>query len=200
MQASKQTVPHFYLQTSVNADAMAARRAASDKKIAWDAFFVRAAAVALGKFERMGTSFDSDHLVPRGTDAVGVAVDVEGDLFVVPIAGAAAKSVEQVSEEIRAAVEKIRAGDPQARSLRPANLTVTNLGVANVETFVPIINPPESCILAVGKVAPAAMVADDGRIVAGSRVSVTLAVDHRVTSGRYAAGFLGAIVEELESA
>ena len=198
MVRSKQTVPHFYLQASADAEAMIARRRAAPKKIVWDAFFVRAAAKALQRFERMRCRFEAGGLVPQETDAVGVAVDVDGDLFVVPVGGAASKEPERISDEITAAVERLRGGDFEARAVGPTNITITNLGVANVESFAAIINPPESAILAVGRIAPAAVV-EDGQIVARNRVSLTLSVDHRVAGGRYAADFLGAIIEQLQA-
>ena len=105
---------------------------------------------------------------------------------------------EQLSDEILAGVARLRSGDPQARLARRANLTVSNLGGSNVESFAAIINPPESAILAVGKVMPVVTVVD-GQVAVQERVNLTLSVDHRVASGKYAAGFLGAIVKELES-
>jgi len=199
MQRSKQTIPHFYLQTSANAEPMIARRKdAAPGKIVWDAFFTYAAARALKRFDRMCYSFENERLVSRGTDAVGVAIDLDNELFVVPIADPASKTPQQISDEIVAAAERLRSGDTEVREIRPANITVTNLGVSNIESFVAIVNPPESCVLAIGKTAPAAVV-NDGRIEAQNRVSLTLSVDHRVVSGRYAADFLDAIVKELES-
>jgi len=199
MQQSKQAIPHFYLQAFADAEAMIAyRKAAAPKKIAWDAFFVRAAALALKRFERMGFRFEEGKLVSRQTDAIGVAIDLDGDLYVTAIAGAASKTLADISDEIRTAADRLRAGDPKAKALRPANITITNLGACNVETFTAIINPPESAVLAIGKVAPAPVVVD-GQIVARNRAVLTLSVDHRVVSGKYAAEFLDAIVDELQT-
>jgi pyruvate dehydrogenase E2 component (dihydrolipoamide acetyltransferase) len=199
MQESKQTVPHFYLQTSVNAEPLLARRrAAAPADIVWDAFFVHAVGRALRTFDRLNCRFEADHLAPAGTDAVGVAVDHAGDLYVAAVPGPAAKSPQQISDEIRGYVERLRAGDPEARRRRPAAITITNLGAANVEAFTAIINPPEAAILAVGKIAPAAVVRD-GKVVAQHRATITLSVDHRVVNGRYAADFLSAVVQELET-
>ena len=194
MRESKQSIPHFYLQTSVNAEPMIARRAAAaSDKIAWDAFFVSAIGKTLKKFERMCFRFEGDHLAAGGTDAVGVAVDNEGELYVIAVTDPAVKTPERISGEIRSAVEQLRAGDQEVRKLRPANMTVTNLGAANVETFTAIINPPEAAILAVGKVSPRAVV-ENGKIVVQNRVSITLSVDHRVVNGKYAADFLGGLM------
>ncbi len=199
MQESKQTIPHFYLQTSVNASAMTARRrAAEPAKLAWDAFFVRAVARALGRFDRFRCRSDGQRLTPAETDAVGVAVDHEGELFVIPIASPAAKTIEQISAEIRQGVERLRGGDPEARRIRPALMTVTNLGVSNVESFTAIINPPEAAILGVGRVKPTPVARSDGSVGVEPRCTLTLSVDHRVASGKYAGDFLAAIVAEIE--
>jgi pyruvate dehydrogenase E2 component (dihydrolipoamide acetyltransferase) len=200
LQESKQTIPHFYLQTSVNATAMIARRKSAEPvKLAWDAFFVQAVAKAIARSERFRSRFDGERLLPADTDAIGVAVDVEDDLYVIPIASPAVKTVEQISEEIRRGVRQIRDNDAEARKIRPALMTITNLGVANVERFIPVINPPEPAILGIGRVAPTAVAREDGSVRVEQRCVLTLCVDHRVCSGRYAAGFLEAIVKELES-
>ena len=200
LQESKQTVPHFYLQTSVNASAiMLRRKAAESAKLAWDAFFVVAVAKAISKFERFRCRLNGEHLMPADSDAIGVAVDVEGELYVIPVASPLAKTVEQISDEIRQCVQRLRGGDIEARRIRPALITVTNLGVCNVESFIPIINPPEPAILGIGKVVPTPVVQSDGRIGVEHRCTLTLSVDHRVISGKYAGDFLGAIVTELES-
>lgn len=185
LQESKQTIPHFYLQTSVNASAMVARRkAAEPAKIAWDAFFVLAAANAIAKFDRFRCRLDGERLAPLETDAIGVAVDHENELYVIPVAAPLTKTVEQLSVEIRQRVERLRRGDPESRKIAPGLLTVTNLGVCGVEAFIPIINPPEAAILGVGKVAPTPVARDDGSIGVEPRCTLTLSVDHRIASGK----------------
>ena len=151
LQASKQTVPHFYLQTSVNAAAMIARRKAAEPvKLVWDAFFVLAAARAVAGFERFRCRFDGERLVPIESDAIGVAVDVEGELFVIPIdARRLPRRSSGFPKKFAAASSGFARGDPEARRVRPAWMTVTNLGSSNVESFIPIINPPEAAILGV---------------------------------------------------
>ena len=200
LQQSKQTIPHFYLQTSFNAEPMMARRtAALPHKLAWDAYFVKAVHAAIRRFEMMAFRFEDEQLVPQGTDTIGVAADIDGDLFVVPIEEPGAKSVEDVSRFIRERVAALRSGDPQARVMKPGVMTVTNLGSCNVETFTAIINPPESAILAIGKIRPVVIAVSASAFAIQHRANLTLSVDHRVVNGKYAADFLGAIVEELES-
>lgn len=196
---SKQSIPHFYLQTSANAEPMVARRTASaGRKLVWDAFFIHAAGKALRWFERMCYRFEDDHLHPQEADAVGFAIDLDGELFTAVIDSPGAKSPETISDEINTLVTRLRAGDLEPRRLRKANMTISNLGSTNVESFAAIINPPESAVLAIGKVMPQ-VVPIDGGVGIQQRVALTLSVDHRVASGKYAGEFLGAIVQELES-
>jgi pyruvate dehydrogenase E2 component (dihydrolipoamide acetyltransferase) len=197
MQKSKQSIPHFYLQTSANAEPISAAREAASENIVWDAFVVLAVAKALTRYDRICYRFEDRQLLRQDSDAVGVAVSVEDDLYVVPIEDPASKSVEQISREIRSGAEQARRGDPGARKIRPGNITVTNLGHANVETFTAIINPPEAAVLSMGRIKPEVVACDD-EIVVQRRVSLVLSVDHRVVNGKYAADFLSAVVEELE--
>ncbi len=198
MSESKRTIPHFYLQTSANAGRMVARRLATSSPIVWDAIFVHAAGKALQSFERMACRFEDDHLVVCPVPAIGVAVDIDDELFTIAVERPAEKSLEVISQEITSRLERLRAGDPLARIAAPACMTISNLGGSGIESFGAVINPPESAILAVGKVMPVAVVAE-GQIVAQHRINLTLSVDHRVVNGKYAAGFLNAIVRELES-
>ncbi len=199
MQEIKSTVPHFYVQSSADAGRMVARRNSSEgPKPAWDAFFVIAAARALREHPRFAHRFAGDRLEPHGENAVGVAVDHEGELFTIRVEDPGGKDLDRVSEEIRSQVERIRSGDQKARQPSPASMTVSNLGGSRVESFAAIVNAPEASILAVGTIAAAAVV-EKGRVVVQDRVNLTLSVDHRVASGRAAAAFLGSIVRELES-
>ena len=200
LQTSKQTIPHFYLQTSFDAAAIVAhRQTAEPRRLAWDAFFVLAAARAISRFERFRCRWEGERLAPADTDAIGVAIDAGDELFVIPVAAPAGKTVAEISDEIRQGAERLRRGDPEARRTHSALMTVTNLGLCNIERFVPIINPPEATILGVGKVLPTPVVLGNGELGVQRRGTLTLSVDHRVASGRYAADFLGAIVTELEA-
>lgn len=199
LQNSKQTVPHFYLTTSANAEPMAARRAQASQRLVWDAFLVYAVAKAAQAFPRMQYRFDGDKLVKRGANAIGVAVDVEDNLYVVPIDNPLSQTIEQISAQITSKAERIRQGDPTAKKLGETHITITNLGAEGIESFQAIINPPEAAILAVGAIAPTVHVTPDYHMVIQKRVSLSLSVDHRVVSGKYAAKFLSQVVKELES-
>ena len=198
LQESQRNAPHFYLQTSFNAEPMAAARESQAGQIVWDALVVKAVAAALEAFPQMRCRMEGEKLVRRPAVAVGVAVDVDDELFVVPLEDPGSQDACAISEAIRAGVEKIRRGDGDARKLKPAEITVTNLGGAGVDMFLPIINPPEASILSLGMIRPM-VIAEEGQIKIQRRANLSLAVDHRIVNGKYAARFLSAIVSQLES-
>lgn len=203
LQHSKQTVPHFYLTTSANAERMIAVRSQAAEQnpaqpVIWDAFFVQAVAKSLQRFERMGYRFDGDRLVRRTTDAVGVAADLGGDLYVVPVEHPLALNLAQISQTVIEQVKRISRGDLVARKMAETWITISNLGAEGIESFQAIINPPETAVLAIGRIA-ATVQAQAGQVVIQNRVTLSLSVDHRVVNGKYAAAFLNAIVHELEA-
>lgn len=200
LQESKRTIPHFYLQASANASAMIARRkAAEPAMLAWDALVVLAVAKAMVTFDRFGYRLDGERLLPIESDAIGVAMDNGNELYVIPVASPGTKTAEQISEEIRHRVQRIRNGESEARRMERTLMTVSNLGICKIESVVPIINPPEAAVLGLGRVAPVPVAKEDGSIGVEPRCTLTLSVDHRIASGRYAGDFLAAIVRELET-
>jgi pyruvate dehydrogenase E2 component (dihydrolipoamide acetyltransferase) len=199
LQQSKLTVPHFYLHKSMNAEPMINRRKSSaNTKMAFDAFFIYAASRAIKQFSRMACFFKDNQLLPQTSDAIGLAVDLDDDLFVIPIHGGDGKAPELISDEIRNSVNRIRKGDASASRLQPGVMTITNLGMAKVDGVTSIINPPESCILGIGQIKPKVVVVN-GEIITQKRVQLSLSVDHRIANGRYAANFFNAIINELEA-
>lgn len=200
MLQSKQTIPHYYLQTSACVDSLCKSRAESGRsKIAWDAYFVCAVARSLQRFPKICHRYQDDCLIAQNNGVVGVAVDLDGDLYVLPITDAANRTAAEVSETIRAGCEKLKNNtDESLKQLQAADFTITNLGMTAVESFAPIINPPEAAILGIGRVQPQPVVVDS-QIAIRQRVTLTLAVDHRIVNGKYAADFLSDIVSSLEN-
>jgi len=181
---------------------VAARRkrkeANPEEKVVWDAFFVQAAAKALEKFERMKCRLENNKIILSANNAIGVAVDIDDNLYVIPVRNPLSKDVFAISHEILSRMEKIQDGDPEAKKLEPANITISNLGGSHIESFFAIVNPPEAAILAIGKIAPVPCVVDN-ELAIRNQVKLSLSIDHRVVSGKYAANFLRALVKEIET-
>jgi pyruvate dehydrogenase E2 component (dihydrolipoamide acetyltransferase) len=196
---SKQTIPHFYLSLDVDmSEAMKWRHQFNENrqtKVTVTDMIVRAVATALPQYARLNAHVEADRIILKRAVNIGVAVSVDEGLIVPVIADADRKTILEISAAARENAEAARAGrlKPQA----PGSFTVTNLGMFGVETFVPVINPPEAAILAVGAVSRRPAVVGD-RIVPRDRMTMVLACDHRAVDGTYAARFLGKVREHLE--
>ena len=197
---SKQTIPHFYLTVDVDmSEAVVWRRRFNETngtKITVTDMIVKAVAMALVEFPRMNSHVEADRMILKAAVHVGVAVSVEDGLIVPVIAEADKKSLAQISSASRANAEAARAGRLKPQAI--GSFTVTNLGMHGVDTFVPVINPPEAAILAVGAVARRPAVVGD-EVLARDMMTMTLASDHRAVDGTYAARFLARVRAHLEN-
>src|SRR5207253_10386767 len=120
---------------------------------------------------------------------VGVAVAGEQGLLVIVVRDAHQKSLAQINTDLNGMVSKSRQGGLGPDELSGSTFTITNLGGYGVEAFTPIVNPPETAILGIGRIAKRAAVVD-GQIVPRDLMYLSLSFDHRVVDGAPAAQFL----------
>jgi len=197
---SKQTIPHFYITMDADmSHALDWRRRfneAGPTKVTLTDMMVKAAGLALAEYPQMNAHVESDRIILKQAINIGVAVSVEEGLIVPVVADADKKSIAQISQASRENAEAARTGRLKPQPV--GGLTVTNLGMYAVDMFVPVINPPEAAILAVGVVTKRPAVVDD-RIVAREMMTMTLACDHRAVDGTYAARFLESIKKHIEN-
>lgn len=128
---------------------------------------------------------------------VGMAVALPGGLVVPVIKNADTLSVEQITKKSKELAGRAKAGKLLPDEMSGGTFTVTNLGMYGIDTFSPIVNAPEVCILGVGQLQDKPVV-KDGRIVIQPRMSLSLSFDHRAVDGAQAAEFLRRIKELLE--
>jgi pyruvate dehydrogenase E2 component (dihydrolipoamide acetyltransferase) len=128
---------------------------------------------------------------------IGVATATEHGLAVPVIRNADKKSVVELDKIIRELTEKAREGKLSKEDVSGGTLTVTNLGMYNVDFFIPIINPPEAAILGVGKITQKPIVVD-GKVEVKPLMMLSLSYDHRIIDGAPAAEFLNKIKEKIE--
>lgn len=197
---SARNIPHFYLSTDVDVtEAQAWRRrrnAAGEVHLTVTDLVIRAAAVTLRGYERLNAHVAEDRLTVKADVNVGVAVATEGGLLVPVIPLADRKSVEQISELSRRNAEAARRG--ALRSDADGSFTVSSLGMFGIREFLPIINPPECAILAVGA-AEERVVPFEGGTAVREIMTLTLGCDHRAVDGTYAARFVKNLKNRLES-
>ena len=201
MAESKATVPEFTLRTEIDMEGCVELRAQL-KAIGGDVpsyndMVIRACALALREFPRANGSYKDAKFELHSRVNVGVAVAATDALVVPTIFDADRKSLREIARETRAAAERVRAGTVTPPELSGGTFTVSNLGMFGVTDFTAVINPPQAAILAVGALAPRAVVRD-GELVARNTMAVVLACDHRILYGADAAQFLARIRALLE--
>lgn len=155
---------------------------------------------ALREFPYMNAhlSADGQTIERQSVVNLGMAVDTERGLLVPVIRNADQKGLRAFGTELRALVERARAGKSLPDDLTGGTFTITNLGMYDVDAFTPIINPPETAILGVGRIQPKP-VARDGEIVVRQMWALSLAFDHRLVDGAPAARFLQRIKQLIEN-
>lgn len=196
---SKQTKPHFYLSVDVDVTDLLAWRARINQDdtlhLTVTDLIVKATAAALTRFGRMNAYVDTDRVVVKKDVNVGVAVSVPEGLLVPVIPSTNRKSLREISALSRENTSAAARGSVKLGV--PGTFTVSTLGMYGIRTFLPIINPPECAILAVGA-AEKRVVPVDGNIGIRDVMSLTLACDHRGVDGAYAAQFLREIRSYLQ--
>jgi pyruvate dehydrogenase E2 component (dihydrolipoamide acetyltransferase) len=203
MTESKTSVPHFYVTVEIDMEAVLDLRKqlnamlGESGKLSVNDFIVKAAALALRDYPNLNASFNGDHIIRRGHINVGNAVSVEAGLLTVVVKDADAKSLAQISAEVKTMATRAREGKVKPDDIEGSTFTISNLGMYDVDSFVAIINPPDAAILAVGS-ARQVPVVKNGALAAGWRMKATISADHRVTDGAEAAQFLQALKKKLE--
>ena len=173
-------------------------------RLAYDAMIAKACAIGLAEHPHVNAQWqDADIGQPAGLRLqpnvnVGIAVAAEAGLLVVVVRDADQKPLAQVNSDLMGMVAKSKQGGLGPDELSGSTFTITNLGGYGVEAFTPIVNPPESAILGIGRIAKRPAVVD-GQIVPRDLMYLSLAFDHRVVDGAPAAQFLRRVKECLEA-
>jgi pyruvate dehydrogenase E2 component (dihydrolipoamide acetyltransferase) len=128
---------------------------------------------------------------------IGVAVAVEEGLLVPVVRFADTKSLSQIATEVKEFAQKAKDKKLQPQDWEGNTFTISNLGMFGIDEFTAIINPPDSCILAVGAIQQVPVVRD-GQIKVGNVMKVTMSCDHRVVDGATGSAFLQTLKGLLE--
>lgn len=199
---SKNTAPHFYLKMSVVMDkAMEARtavNAVAPVKVSFNDLIIKASAMALRKHPAVNSSWMGETTRTYQHVHIGSAVAIEDGLIVPVIRFADQKSLSEISIEAKQLTEKARNKKLQPNEFSGNTFTISNLGMMDIDEFTAIVNPPDSCILAVGKITPTPVV-ENGQVVVRQILKLTLSCDHRVVDGAVGAAFLQTLKAFLEN-
>ncbi|MEQ9454900.1 MAG: dihydrolipoamide acetyltransferase family protein [Phycisphaeraceae bacterium] len=205
---SKTTVPHFYVTQAVRMDALLELRATLNQqlevqkvKLSVNDFILRAVALAAVQHPVVNSSWGGDSIQQHGTVSIGVAVALPaergGGLVVPVVRDVQNKGLRTISEETRALAKKARETGLTPEEMADSTIAVSNVGMFGSEDVLPIINPPNAVILGIGAALPTAVV-QDGAVVPGHVMRITLSGDHRVVDGAAAAEYLQTLAAMLE--
>lgn len=204
---AKTTIPHFYLQAEVDAEPLVqlrqqlntANEAAGLPKFTVNDFILKATAVAAAHVPKANASFAGDTIIQYGSVQLACAVAIDDGLVTPVIRDAQAKSLSQISAEIKDLAAKARSKKLKPEQYQGGTVTVSNLGSYGVEQFFAIINPPQSLIVSVGAILRKPVVNAAGAIVPGQRIIFGLSCDHRVVDGAIGAQFLAELKRLIET-
>ena len=203
---SKLSIPHYYLTIDVTMDETLKLRkslnelANGEYKLSVNDFVVKAAALAMKKVPEVNSSWMGDFIRRYHNVDVSVAVSTDKGLITPIVTSADTKGLKAISLNIQELAEKARIGRLQPHEFQGGTFTISNLGMYGVKHFAAVINPPQSCILAVGG-NEKRLVADEdsarGYNIA-NMMTVTLSCDHRVVDGVVGAQWLVAFKSLIE--
>ncbi|HEX9510867.1 MAG TPA: pyruvate dehydrogenase complex dihydrolipoamide acetyltransferase [Puia sp.] len=195
------TAPHFYVTMSIDMDKAVESRAKINEvakvKISFNDIVLKAVAVALKQHPAVNSSWLGDKIRINHHVNIGVAVAVEDGLLVPVVRFADTKSLSQISAEVKDFAQRAKNKKLQPADWEGSTFTISNLGMFGVDEFTAIINPPDSCILAVSAIQQIPVV-KNGAVVPGNIMKLTLSCDHRVVDGATGAAFLQTLKGLLE--
>jgi pyruvate dehydrogenase E2 component (dihydrolipoamide acetyltransferase) len=206
MTESKTHVPHFYMSVEVEmTEAVKTREellptfeAEAGVRLSYTNLLVKAAALGLKEYPQLNATLEGENIKLWKNVNVGIAVGLEDGLIVPVLRDASELSLRELAVRMAGLVAKARDKKLREDEFTGGTFTVSNMGSLDVDSFIAIINVPETAILAAGRINDKA-VAINGNIVARKMMTLTLSADHRVVDGVYAAKFLGKVKNLLES-
>jgi pyruvate dehydrogenase E2 component (dihydrolipoamide acetyltransferase) len=207
MAESFASAPHFYLQVSVDMTrALELIEQVRERilqeagaKVSVTALLVKAAAAGLKRFPHINAAYEKDHLRVFEQVNIGVAVGAEAGLVVPVIRSAGAKTLADITAELKAFQAKAESMHFTPEDLAGGTFTISNLGMYGIDVFHAILNPPQSAILAVGRIIKTPVGMPDDTIALRPMMNLSLSVDHRAIDGLHAARFLAELKALLES-
>lgn len=208
---SKQSIPHYYLNVELNAEPLVKFREKLNQgiqslvdnqsdlniKISFNDIIVKSCALALEKHPLVNASWRGDTIYFHPTVDIGIAVSLPDGLITPVIRNATEYSLVGLSREIAELVDKARKRKLKPEEYSGSSFTISNLGMYGISFFTAIINEPESAILAVGGIEDKPVI-QNGIVVPGKTLSLTLSCDHRVIDGAEGAKFLKTLKSILE--
>ncbi|MCC6597411.1 MAG: pyruvate dehydrogenase complex dihydrolipoamide acetyltransferase [Alphaproteobacteria bacterium] len=192
---AKQTIPHFYLTVECILDnLLAARKDLNDQangayKLSVNDFVIKASAMALKAYPAANVSWSDAAILQYKYADISIAVATPNGLITPIIKKAETKGLQEISDEMKALAARAREGKLKPEEFQGGSFSISNLGMFGVSEFNAIVNPPQSCILAVGAGVERPVVIN-GKLEIRTVMNVTLSTDHRSVDGAVGAQWL----------
>ncbi len=198
--------PHITMITEIDmSEVVELRKELNDRvekqqgiRVSFNDIIVKAVADTLERFPKFNATLVGNDLVMFDEVNIGVAMATEEGLVVPTVRNANKKSITEIALETKDFGKRAMKNELKPEELTGSTFTVSNLGPFKVDLFIPVINPPETAILALGQIKKKPVVIED-MIAIRSMMMASCAVDHRVLDGAPAGQFLAALKETLES-
>jgi pyruvate dehydrogenase E2 component (dihydrolipoamide acetyltransferase) len=203
--SAKTLIPHYYLSVDCDLTALMATRealnAAAGKNAAYklsvNDFVMKASAMALMKHPDVNASWTENSIIRHKHADVGVAVALDFGLITPIVFKAETKGLAEISNEVKALAGRAKEKKLKPQEYEGGSFSVSNLGMFGIKNFTSIINPPQSCIIAVG-VGEERAVVKNGKIEIATMMTITMSCDHRVVDGATGARFLQTLKRFIE--
>jgi len=201
LQESKQQIPHYYVSERCDVRRLVALRTELNGiegvKVSFNDLLIKASALTLLRHPAVNSTFDGQTIRNWRSADIAMAVAIPDGLITPIIRSSEQLTVSQINAIAKDLAQRAQAGKLQQDEYQGGSFTISNLGMFGIEQFDAVINPPHAAILAVGGIKDEALV-DDGQVVAGQTMRLTLSADHRVIDGAVAAAFMRDLREMLE--
>ncbi len=200
------SIPHIFESVNVNMEEVVRLRERVNQvvqehtglKVSYTAILALAVARLLPKHPSLNSSFTGEEVIQWEDVNLGIATSLEDYLIVPVVRSAQERNLEDIVKEMSRLLDSARSKKMEPADMSGSTFTITNLGMFGIESFTAIINPPETAILAVGKMVDTPVVID-GQVVVRPMMNLTIGVDHRVNDGARAAKFLTELKSILEN-
>lgn len=205
MRQSQQEMAQTDMRMEVDMSNMVSFRSQINQKLSKDGIKVSyvdllaaVCAKALAEHPQANASLEPDGIHYKNYANIGIAVDAERGLVVPVIKDADILSIPAIAQKSRELIDKARKGTLRPDDMQGGTFTISNLGMFEVDSFTAIVNPPETCILAVGRIADR-VIAVNGQCVVRPMMNLCLSYDHRIIDGAPAARFLQCVKHYMEN-
>ena len=204
--ASKTQIPHFYLSVTMDGGPLMALRkelnAMAEKdggqKLTVNDFILLAAARAATEVPKINAAYDGDAIIEYAEVNLAVAVAIEDGLITPVIKKANTLSLREISAQMKELAAKARGKKLKPEEYQGGTITLSSLGGFGIDSFLPIINPPQSFILGIGAIIKQPVVNEQDQLVVGHRLVISGSGDHRVVDGAVAAEYMNALRRLVE--